>query len=230
MSGPQINRDQLRAILNDEHYLKFAYSLRKTVKGLRRRSLVAGINRLMQLSGVEECVGVEVGVKFGTLSQQLLESIPGITQMVLVDPWKEFPADHPDREHFNYAGRSQKGWDDMARLCQERMKPFGGRAEIMRMKSLEAAEEFACDTLDWLKGRPFFVYVDAGHSYEDVLADCRAWWEILAPGGVLCGDDYQPEGAHDRRDSVSIAVEEFAQDVEQPLVGLHRNFFIPKPK
>jgi len=38
---------------------------------------------------------------------------------------------------------------------------------------------------------PDLVYVDASHDEESVLADIRAWHAKLAPGGILCGDDWQ---------------------------------------
>ncbi len=34
------------------------------------------------------------------------------------------------------------------------------------------------------------LHIDASHEEADVLADCRAWWKLLRPGGVLIGDDY----------------------------------------
>jgi predicted O-methyltransferase YrrM len=36
------------------------------------------------------------------------------------------------------------------------------------------------------------VHIDASHEEADVLADCRAWWKLLRPGGVMIGDDYDP--------------------------------------
>ena len=46
------------------------------------------------------------------------------------------------------------------------------------------------------------VHIDAGHAFEEVVADDRAFWKLLAPGGFLVGDDYVDawpgvvEGAH----------------------------------
>jgi SAM-dependent methyltransferase len=34
------------------------------------------------------------------------------------------------------------------------------------------------------------IHIDASHEYDDVLRDARAWWDVLAPGGFLVGDDY----------------------------------------
>ncbi len=34
------------------------------------------------------------------------------------------------------------------------------------------------------------LHIDASHEEVDVLADCRAWWKLLRPGGVMIGDDY----------------------------------------
>jgi hypothetical protein len=34
------------------------------------------------------------------------------------------------------------------------------------------------------------IYIDAGHEYEHVTADLKAWWPVLKPGGMMFGDDY----------------------------------------
>lgn len=38
--------------------------------------------------------------------------------------------------------------------------------------------------------RPDVLHIDAGHDYASVVADLKAWWPQLTPGGVLVGDDY----------------------------------------
>jgi len=38
--------------------------------------------------------------------------------------------------------------------------------------------------------RPDVLHIDAGHDYLSVMADLKAWWPQLTPGGVLIGDDY----------------------------------------
>jgi SAM-dependent methyltransferase len=54
------------------------------------------------------------------------------------------------------------------------------------MTSVNAARIFA------EKGMQFdLVYIDASHEYVDVLSDLRLWWPLVAPGGVLFGDDFE---------------------------------------
>jgi hypothetical protein len=41
---------------------------------------------------------------------------------------------------------------------------------------------------------PGMIHLDGGHDYDTVTADLKAWWPILAPGGLLIGDDYFTTG------------------------------------
>ena len=64
-----------------------------------------------------------------------------------------------------------------------------GYVSFMRSPSVAAARAYV----------PYadFVYVDADHSFESVLADLKAWYPHVRPsGGVLAGDDYAMEGVH----------------------------------
>jgi glycosyltransferase involved in cell wall biosynthesis len=42
--------------------------------------------------------------------------------------------------------------------------------------------------------RPDVLHIDGAHDYHAVFSDLRAWWPLLASGGVLLGDDYHPSG------------------------------------
>lgn len=41
---------------------------------------------------------------------------------------------------------------------------------------------------------PGMIHLDGGHDYDSVIADLKAWWPLLAPGGILVGDDYFEDG------------------------------------
>lgn len=52
----------------------------------------------------------------------------------------------------------------------------------LRMSSVEGAAQFADRSVD-------FVFIDAGHSYDDVKADLAAWYPKVKPGRSMAGHD-----------------------------------------
>ena len=61
---------------------------------------------------------------------------------------------------------------------------------------------------------PGVIHLDGGHDYDSVIADLRAWWPVLAPGGILVGDDYYDDG---RWPTVKKAFDEFFGALELKL-------------
>jgi cephalosporin hydroxylase len=59
---------------------------------------------------------------------------------------------------------------------------------ILRMNSLEAVE-----LLRNLSRPIWCVLLDDDHEYEHVLAELKAWAPLIAPGGMIGGDDYTVE-------------------------------------
>lgn len=45
-----------------------------------------------------------------------------------------------------------------------------------------------------MKLRPDIIYIDGDHEYESVRFDLALWLDVLAPGGVMIGDDYDWPG------------------------------------
>lgn len=63
---------------------------------------------------------------------------------------------------------------------------------IIQGSSTQVAAEFAqhrpsCMTKD---GQIEFLYIDAGHAYDEVTADVRAWFPLVRPGCWVAGHDY----------------------------------------
>lgn len=48
---------------------------------------------------------------------------------------------------------------------------------------------------DLWSGSIDYLYVDAGHTYQECLRDLESWWGHLRVGGIIAGDDYDdPHG------------------------------------
>ena len=63
------------------------------------------------------------------------------------------------------------------------MRPVESAFTAIRSTSVEAASRFEDGSID-------AVFIDAGHEYEDVVADLEAWYPKVRRHGYLCGHDY----------------------------------------
>lgn len=66
------------------------------------------------------------------------------------------------------------------------MEPIIDKIETVQSISWEASQNFVAESID-------FCYVDAGHSYDDVLKDLNSWWPKIKLGSWFGGDDYTYE-------------------------------------
>lgn len=60
-----------------------------------------------------------------------------------------------------------------------------GIRHVHQMASVDAAKLYADRSLD-------FVFIDADHSYESIMADIAAWHRKVKGGGVIGGHDFVP--------------------------------------
>lgn len=130
-------------------------------------------------------VGVEVGVHVGWFAHHLRRDWKG-RLLVGVDPWEPYDGADWDKDTHeqNY------------RHAVTAMASFGAGAELLRMRSADAAKT-------WRHGPLDFVYLDGAHDYANVAADIAAWWPLVRPGGVMAGHDFIPDGWHRDGDPVN---------------------------
>lgn len=122
--------------------------------------------------------GAEIGVKWGQHSAHILANWKG-RKLFSIDPWREFTlADYQDDSN-----ASQQIQDENYQITRRSLAKFGGRSELMRMTSAEAAATMADHSLD-------FVYLDARHDYASVKEDIDLWFPKVKPGGIVSGHDY----------------------------------------
>jgi len=127
-----------------------------------RRDLAAVFARLGYTTGAE------VGVRIGSYSQILCDTVPGL-KLLCVDPWAAY----------------QRVTQEMADTCYaqaiERLTPYG--VTIIRKPSIEAAKDVPDGSLD-------FVYIDAAHDFDNVMVDIILWAKKVRKGGIVSGHDF----------------------------------------
>jgi len=183
------------------------------------------LNRVKDLQGL--ILGAEIGVFRGVLSKYLLEKLPNLT-LLMVDRWEAVEEDH----EYRTSGST------IASFTVQQMKEVEDEAA--------ANTAFAGSRAVWLKGETSvmvsrvkdavldFVFIDADHRYEAVLADIKAWFPKVKIGGWVCGHDWDhPEDHIKNKDSkarlwgVRKAVEEFFGDL--PIeIGKDKTWFHQK--
>ncbi len=161
-------------------------------------------------------LGVEVGVRTGKNAEHMLELMPNLT-LYLVDTWAKPPAgDSYYNSGEGVADRPAGFFKKVYRETAQRTFRFGERAIMLKMTSKAAAERFRTF------GKRFdLVFIDADHSYEGVTADLLQWWPLVAPGGYICGHDYN----HPRIGEVKRAVDESFPNAE---LGQDMTWFMRK--
>lgn len=124
--------------------------------------------------------GAELGVAEGRTAQRVMRHCPSL-HLVCVDLWAPQPentgpetwGDWPHRDH-EYEARA-------------RLREFGGRVEIIKAMTVDAAQTVADASLD-------FVFIDADHSEAGVKRDIRVWRPKIRAGGMLMGHDAAWDG------------------------------------
>jgi len=122
-------------------------------------------------------VVVEIGSWMGRSTRALADNCPGV--VYAVDDWRG-PENSPGAAQFDeafYAFRAN---------CADLVE--AGKVVPLRIASPAAAQKFA-----ELVDQPIdLLFVDGLHTLEAVRADLAVWIPLLAPGALLCGDDFTP--------------------------------------
>lgn len=136
---------------------------------------------------------IEVGTWKGqsaiTMAKELRDRFMYKSQVICVDTWLgalEFWKDHKDPQRYgslkHFYGYPSVYFQFLSNCVHENVTrhiiPFP-------QTSLIAARWFS-----WKGVRAEMIYLDASHDHDDVLADLRAYWPLVAKGGVLFGDDW----------------------------------------
>lgn len=146
---------------------------------------------------------IEIGTWHGDTALGVLAGNPHV-QFWAVDPYRQPDADSEYvKSGCTVANRKQAAFEAAMENMLKRTKPYHNRLTFIRETS-----ECASRTIQNVE---FFdlIYIDADHSYAGCKADIALWADRVAPGGILCGHDYEHPFRPDF--GVERAVDEFAQ-------------------
>ena len=150
----------------------------------------------------KDILAVEVGVFRARSSLFMLDHMPNIKKLVLVDSWVA----HDDEFESRPKHHSQDLMDVAKRdsLLRLRSHPLKDKVTILNNTSLEATEYFEDNSID-------FIFLDSYTNKKTVEEDLRAWYNKVKIGGLFSGHDYGYPGVHE-------AVTEFRNEykVEAP--------------
>lgn len=124
--------------------------------------------------------GAEIGVWEGAYSEDLCAANPDL-RLTCVDGWMPYTGytDHVRQDLMQSAYAT----------AQARLAPYP--CTFLTTFSVEAAAKVRDGSLD-------FVYIDANHDFEHVVADLAAWSPKVRSGGIVAGHDYHH---HPRRNA-----------------------------
>lgn len=141
------------------------------------------------IKGIENPVGVEIGVAEGTTTEYLLQTLPTL-KLSGVDSYPVY-IDWNDTQP-----NGEKNYTEMLNKVQ----PYLDRYEHLYEDSDNAVSEFDDESLD-------FVFIDGLHTYNQVLKDCQNYYPKIKKGGFIIGHDFA------RIEGVNKAVREFANSI-----------------
>jgi len=155
------------------------------------------------LKGIKNPRVLEIGVCAADYTDIYVPQLPG-GEFYLLDCWETGP-------HLGNA-RDQRGWhqkrQDRNLEVVRRKYEDVPNVHIIQGISPAAAVQFPDDFFDW-------IYIDACHRYEAVMADMRAFWDKLKLNGIYAGHDYM----YEKGIGVIPAVVDFFGDVRFQITG-----------
>lgn len=97
-------------------------------------------------------------------------------KLTCVDTWQ---GSIDPRDDTNWMAKRE----DVFEVFKNNLKDFDNYS-VVRKESVEAAKDFEDGTFD-------MIFIDAGHDFDSVVADIRAWKPKLKKGGTFIGHDYE---------------------------------------
>lgn len=126
----------------------------------------------------------EIGTWMGRSARALADNTNGMVHCF--DTWSDDAYGDAPAE---MTGTKDWLWNEFRKNHEDTLK--SRKVWAYRMPSVDGA------ALCRAEGITFdLIFIDAGHNYEDVVADICNWRPLLRPRGVMCGHDLYPDGPY----------------------------------
>jgi len=126
---------------------------------------------------------------YPSLYKEMVDRFPSGSKFVELGSWKGRSSAFMATEIAN-SGKDIEFYcvdiGEVADTFKDNMKSLERYHTYMMMDTMLAVKHFKDRSLD-------FVFVDAGHSYEEVKGDILSWYPKIKVGGVIAGHDYKME-------------------------------------
>ena len=126
------------------------------------------------------CAAVEIGSWVGESALAIWRGIGPTSWLHCVDHWQGSPGD-PTEIHL-----SSVGVNAVEHAFRHNTRSIVGGLSVHNTTSKVAAEKLRGNGDRWID----FLYIDADHRYESVVADIEAWLPQVREGGTICFHDY----------------------------------------
>ena len=153
-------------------------------------------------------VGIEIGVFRGHFSSLICE-VARPRKLYLVDPWTKLG------ETFGW-GKAYTNFDTLTTEAAKteataRAAQFPEIETVLIEDTFPACAAQITEPLD-------FAYLDASHKYKPTLNELEHLKTMMAPGGVILGDDWEPE-PENQHHGVFLAVQAFTHSSDWQIVA-----------
>ncbi len=162
------------------------------------------------LSDVENITVAEIGVWKGDHARFLQEELD-INKMYLIDPYDAY-------EDYEEEKSEAERMRDAEKEAHKKLGEYNNNNNKWIKDYSDVAFGQIPDKLD-------YVYIDGNHKYKYVKRDVEKYYEMVKPGGVIAGHDFNPSWP-----GVIRAVTEFAEDnnIELHLENCGTDWFMIK--
>lgn len=150
-------------------------------------------------------IGLEIGCYRGDGANWLLNTFPNLT-LHGIDP-------HLPYADWNgavpYSTQDMQNGKTSEQIFHETMSPAVAQGRFLYNKktSDDAVNDYTNEFFD-------FIFIDALHTYEQVLIDCKNYYSKVKTGGIFAGHDYNTISGVQR------AVNEFAAEQNKDIIQI----------